>query len=428
MHQVRLDNGLPVIFKTVPNKVVTLDVWVNTGSANEDDKRSGISHFLEHMLFKGTPRFGPNELDKVITSVGGVWNAGTSKDFTHYYVTVAAPYFETALDAISDMIQNSLIDAQEFTKEKQVILEEYRRKQDNPYGLLYDELYEVCFRSGPYRRSVIGTFESISEMDRDLMFDYYQRYYAPDNMVLMIVGDVDPAAALPSVRKAFGKSNRKLQPLHVQDGESDFAAGQRRVLDRDVNETYMGLAFPAPGILAADEVFALDIASTILCDGRSSRVYRKLKEDLRLVHSISGGYPTHRHASFFYVIATLDADNVQKAGEEIARELRGASTNAPTHEELAKAKRVIRNSFEFGMETNTGQSGTIGYYHTLTGSTDFLEHYLERLSGVTAEQVSAVVQKYFMGEPSLVVLNPSKAVRMDRGGGAELSAARGEFE
>jgi zinc protease len=190
----------------------------------------------------------------------------------------------------------------------------------------------------------------------------------------------------------------------------------------------MGLAFPAPGIAQADEVFALDIASTILCDGRSSRVYRKLKEDLRLVHSISGGYPTHRHDSFFYVIATLDADNVEKAAAEITRELRGSAISPPTPEEIAKAKRVIRNSFEFGMETNTGQSGTIGYYYTLTGSSEFLEHYLERLSAVTADQVASVAQKYFVADPSLVVLNPSKAVRVDRSGGAELSAARGEFE
>jgi predicted Zn-dependent peptidase len=122
-----LDNGLPVLIKPVRNKVVTLDVWVNTGSANEAPRINGISHFLEHMLFKGTPRYGPGELDKIIMSVGGVWNAGTSKDFTHYYVTVASPYFQTALDCISDMIQHSLIDAQEFDQEKMVILEEYRR-------------------------------------------------------------------------------------------------------------------------------------------------------------------------------------------------------------------------------------------------------------------------------------------------------------
>src|SRR5690349_6715272 len=113
MKFTRLDNGLPVVVETVPNKVVTLDVWVNTGSANEDDRYNGMSHFLEHMMFKGTPKYGVGDLDKMIMNVGGVWNAGTSKDFTHYYVTVAAPFFDQALDAISDMIQNALIDKAE---------------------------------------------------------------------------------------------------------------------------------------------------------------------------------------------------------------------------------------------------------------------------------------------------------------------------
>ena len=151
MREERLDNGLCVILKRVPNKVVTLDAWVNTGSANEDAALNGMSHFLEHMMFKGTPRYATGELDKAITSVGGVWNAGTSKDFTHYYVTVAAPFFAIALDAISDMLMNASIDPAEFDKEKPVILEEYRRKQDNPWGVLYDELYEdgACPRPLP---------------------------------------------------------------------------------------------------------------------------------------------------------------------------------------------------------------------------------------------------------------------------------------
>src|SRR4051794_22930631 len=121
---------MTVVAKRVPNKVVTLDAWVNTGSANETPEENGISHFLEHMMFKGTPLFGPGEMDRVIMSVGGVWNAATSKDFTHYYVTVASPFFKTALECISDMLQHALIDAGEFDREKQVILEEYRRKQD----------------------------------------------------------------------------------------------------------------------------------------------------------------------------------------------------------------------------------------------------------------------------------------------------------
>jgi zinc protease len=362
-------------------------------------------------------------------SVGGVWNAGTSKDFTHYYVTVASPFFDRALDAISDMIQTATIPDDEYDREKQVILEEYRRKQDNPYGLLYDELYELSFRRGPYRRSVIGTFESISALSREDMVDYYQRYYTPDNLVVMIVGDVEPATVLPLVEKAFSSFDRKLRPLEAIERQSEFQPGQVRTITRDVNETYMGLAFPAPGIANHDEVFALDLASTVLCDGRSSRLYRRMKEDLRLVHSVSGGYPTHRSDSFFYVVCTLDHENIDAARTQITAEMRNLATRPPSPDELAKAKRVLRNSFEFGMETNTGQSGTIGYYYTITGSTDFLQTYIERLNAVSAQDVAAVAAKYFSVEPSVLILRPDNKSDENRPTGAEsVVAARGAGE
>jgi zinc protease len=402
----RLDNGLTVIFERVPNKVVTLDAWINAGSANEDNELSGISHFLEHMMFKGTPRYGVGQLDETIMNVGGVWNAGTSKDFTHYYVTVAAPFFSTALDAISDMLQNAMIDPAEFDKERQVILEEYRRKQDDPGGVLYDELYELCYEKGPYKRSVIGTFESISQMDRDTMFDYCQRYYAPDNMVLMVIGDIDFGKSLPMIRDAFAGFSRKARPLPDHNPSTAFRAGVSKPMRMDVNMAYLGMAFPAPPISQHTEVFALDFAATILCDGRSSRAYRRLREDLKLVYSISGGYPMHRRESLFYVMATLESRNADSARQEIVSVFRNLASHPPGPEEMAKARRGLRNGFLFGTETNTGRSGTIGYYYTMTGGTEFCEHYLENLDKVRAEDVTAVAEKVFSSEPCSVMLEP----------------------
>lgn len=403
-----LENGMPVILKRVPNKVVTLDVWVNTGSANEDESLSGVSHFLEHMLFKGTRRYGVGELDKTITNVGGVWNAGTSKDFTHYYVTAAAPFFLTALDAISDMIQDAQIDPDEFAKEKHVILEEYRRKEDNPWGLMFDELYESAYEHGPYRRSVIGTFESISALTRAQMFDYYERYYAPANMVLIITGDVDPQEALGKVREAFSAFTRPFQPLSLSESRTLFSAGGLRRLRKDVNETYLAFAWPGPSIERQTEVFALDLAATILGEGRSSRLFRILKEEKRIVNAISAGFPAHRYDSLFYVGATLDAGKRDETIGEVTRVLRGLAADPPKPAELAKAKRIISNQFCFSTETNTGQSGTIGFYYTLTGSTTFLDEYIPRLMEVSAADVQDAAAKYLTSEPNAVAIEPSE--------------------
>ncbi len=409
MYQFKLDNGLPVLIKPVKNTVVTLDMWVNTGSANESASRSGISHFLEHMLFKGTPKYGPGDLDKVIMSVGGVWNAGTSKDFTHYYVTVAKPYFETALDCLAEMIQSSLIDAKEFDQEKMVILEEFRRKQDNPFGLLYDELYEAAFASGPYRQSVLGSFESISALDRDDMYNYYRNYYTADNMVFVVVGDVEPAECETIIRSAFANVPSISQP--ADDAPRDIVMGTPGLhrVQRDVNEIYLGSAFPAPSLSEQNEVIAMDLALTMLGDGRSSRLNRVLKEEKRLVNTVSAGFATHRYPGLAYLAATMSDTNPDDVVTEASTLFRGLSTNLPTEAEMAKAKRVIRNGLLFGMETNTGQSSTIGYYYTLTGDTTFLDTYLSRLDAITPSDIAHIADAYFTRDPITIIVEPQQS-------------------
>ena len=165
----------------------------------------------------------------------------------------------------------------------------------------------------------------------------------------------------------------------------------------DVNETYMAVALPAPPLAESADVLALDIASTILGDGRSSRLYRTLKEERRVVNAINAGFAPHRHPGIFYVGASLDREKSAAARDGILEVLRGLASAPPSPAELAKAKRILRNDMRYGTETNTGQSGTIGYYHTLTGSGDFLEHYIERLEAVTVEEVAGVVTKYLLG-------------------------------
>jgi zinc protease len=407
MHVERLENGLTLVVHYVPNRVVTIDAWVATGSAHETPELNGVSHFLEHMLFKGTERYAPGELDKAIMNVGGVWNAGTSKDFTHYYVTVAFPFFDTALDAISDMLFGAVIDPAEFAREKQVILEEYRRKQDNPVGVLYDELYEATYEEGPYEKTVLGSFESISGLERDTMFEYYRSRYSPPNIGVFVVGHVDAAEVLPKLRAKFDQ----LQPAPARTNGTKptrYRTGHVSTIRKDVNETYFALSFPAPGITELDDLHPLDVASAILSDGRSSRLYRRVKDELRLVSTISAGFPTHRSPGLFYAFATGEREQMDAAIAEIRSVLRRLADEPPLAKELEKAKTIINTHFHFSTETNTGQSGTMGYYYTLTGSMDFYENYLDRINAVTSEQVRDVARKYLLAEPNLVVVEPGR--------------------
>lgn len=407
MHVERLGNGLTLIVHHVPNRVVTIDAWVSTGSASESPDVNGVSHFLEHMLFKGTARYGPGELDKAIMNVGGVWNAGTSKDFTHYYVTVAFPFFDTALDAISDMLFHALIDPAEFDREKQVILEEYRRKQDNPIGVLYDELYDATFESGPYQRTVLGTFESVSGLQRDGMFEYYRKRYSPAHVAVLVVGDIKPAEVLPKLRAAFDDVPTT-EPSANGIHPTAYRSGTVRTIRKDVNETYFALSFPAPGIGESKDVHTLDVASAILSDGRSSRLYRRVKDELGLVTSISAGYSTHREPGLFYVMATGDRARLDDAIAEIRSIFRQLADGPPPAKELEKAQMIINTHFHFSTETNTGQSGTIGYYYTLTGAMEFFEQYLANINSVTARDVQDAAARYLVTEPNLVIVEPTQ--------------------
>ncbi len=405
----RTNEGATFAARSVPNKVVTIDVWIATGSAREDDATNGISHFLEHMLFKGTARFGVGDLDRHIMQLGGVWNAGTSMDFTHYYVTVAAPYFEEALEAIADMIQHATIDPEEFNKEKLVILEEYRRKQDDPWGWLFDEIYTLSFAKSPYARTVLGTFDSISGLTREMMVDYYRRTYTAEATNVIIAGDIDPARAIERARAYFTDLAPATNPWPWPDPATELRRGTRKVVERDVHETYLAMTWPSPGITAEKEVVALDVLTTILGSGRSSRLHQRLCEAKRLVNEVGLSFSTHKYPGLVLAYATLEARHLLAAMDEARQIVSGVVEELPTAAELEKAKRILKNEFCFATETTSGQSGVMGYYLTLTGSPDFALRYQSLVDATTLDDLLEVAHRYLVPhEPAILAAVPAK--------------------
>lgn len=402
-HTHRTPSGLTIAVHPMANKVVTIDVWVATGSAREDDRSNGVSHFLEHMLFKGTPRFGVGELDRHIMQLGGVWNAGTSMDFTHYYVTVAAPYFTDALDAIADMVQHATIDPTEFEKEKLVILEEYRRKQDDPWGWLFDKLYSMTYLKGPYKRTVLGTFESISGLTRELMVDYYRRTYTADAITVLVAGEIDPNVAIEQVERFFCDLPTPEQPWPAPDEETLFAHGVKEIVARDVHEAYVGMAYPGPAIHAYEEAVALDLLTVILGAGRSSRLTQRLREQLGLVEEIGMSFASHKAPGLTYIYAVTQDNKLDNAIAEIGETLRQLLDAPPSDQELAKAKRILRNDLYYSTETTSGQTNLMGYYLTLTKSEDFYYRYLPLVEATTVQDLLGAAERYLLAEPPVTL-------------------------
>ncbi|MBM3333114.1 insulinase family protein [Candidatus Sumerlaeota bacterium] len=407
----KLDNGLTVLIKeSHANPIVTLNVWINTGSANEPPELNGVSHFLEHMMFKGTERRPPGKVDVDIESVGGETNAAASKDFTHYYVTVASDYITTGLDVLSDTLMNSTLLPDEVERERQVILEEYRRKQDSSFPFLYDLVCEEAYLAGPYRQSVLGVTETISSITRAQLFDYYKRYYAPDNMVLVVVGDVKPQTVMPLVRKYFGPYRHKARPFDHLDRQTRWAtAASIKTVEKDKRETYAVLVFPAPSIENARETIIMDVVLGILSDGRSSRLYQSLREQKKLVSSIGASYGTSRMPGMFGVAATLEAKNLEAMRKAVIEEIERIRTHLVGRRELAKVKKMATNDYYFENETTNGQAEKLGFFYVLTGSEKYEKNYLRELRRVMPADIRRVAQKYLDPKRAVMVVLRPKA-------------------
>ena len=401
MKTYKFDNDLTLITHFMPNQVVTIDCWVGTGSSEEKPEEFGMAHFLEHMMFKGTARFAVNELDNVMTGLGGQWNAGTSQDFTHYHGTVPAMHFETAADIVADMIRNAALDATEFDKERFVILEEIRRKHDSPTASMYEMLYERIFENGPYKHPVLGSMETVGAMTRDMMADFYRRFYTPDNAVVIIAGDVPEETAVEAARKYFGDWQGKRPKKQVPATDYTVAAAPC-VMKMDVTENYQTLAWPAPPANQMREMLALDIASDVLTGGRSTRLPRRVKEELGLVGAVSCGMPSHAFPSLFYLFTSHTPENTEPSRDKALEVLRRFAEEGPTVEEMTRSRRKLRNDLFYSMEETEDVTAMVGYWYTLTGSTELVENYPRLLENISAEDVRHAVAKFLNHEPAIV--------------------------
>jgi predicted Zn-dependent peptidase len=387
--------GMPLLM--MPNRdvaVATADVWVHTGASDEPEEVAGVSHFLEHMLFKGTEKWGVGEIERAIEAVGGVCNAGTSFDFTHYYVTLPSSGIDQAIGMLVGMMRSATLDGGELDRERQVILEEYRRKQDNPQGLLWERLYEEMFAAGRYRRSVIGSEATIKAIDRERMMAYYRRRYGPENLALVVTGEIDPARVIETAERETAGFNAPVE-AHA-DEPTQFAGGKRLHLNKPTGgEIYVAFAFPAPGWNRPAKVMALDLAQCLLGEGRAARLYQSLKEERGLCSSIGVGFPTHQTDSLAAVCATCRPDQLDALRDGVIEELRRFVAATPEAADDARARRLLASAHRFSLETCGGLASQIGYAWTVGGDLRHLEQYLEELDATTAEQARAAAAECF---------------------------------
>lgn len=394
MEHRRLSNGLNVfVDENHTSPCVAVQVWVGVGSADETHAEAGLAHVHEHMLFKGTKRRGTGEIAAEIEALGGEINAYTSFDETVYYIVSASRFFDRALDVLTDAVLHPAFDPEELAREQEVILEEIRRGDDQPGRRLSQRIFSTAFQHHPYRLPVIGTAASVRSFRRKNVLDFYRKYYTPSNMAVVIAGDVDPQRAFALVQKAFRgvRSHAVRRPRRPVERAQKAMRG---FVERgDMNDTYLSMAWHIPGVVHEDSV-ALDLLSTILGGGESSRFVRELKYRKNIVSEVYAGAYTPRDPGVFMAGGNLFAGREAEAVGELIGEVVRIQKEPPARSEFERARLNIESDLVYLKETVQGLARKWGFYHMTAQDLDFEKRYLDRLANTTPDQISAAARKY----------------------------------
>lgn len=392
----KLDNGQTVVIQEVKNNpIVTIDTWIKTGSIDEDDSNNGVAHFLEHLFFKGTKNHESGEFDQILETKGAITNAATSKDFTHYYVTIPSKDFDLAMELHGDMMLHPLIPRNEMEKERKVVLEEINKDLVSPTRILQENLNSMMYTTHPYKRKVIGRSDVIETITRDQVLNFYNAHYSPSNMITIVVGDVDTNHALERIKEVFNAEYKK-QTKTIYPKESQLTSQQKKVEYIKTESGYMVIGFRGTPINDNDS-YALDVLSTILGDGRSSVLNQVLKEKKRLAFSVDAGNSTFRDDGIFYISTNFEPEKCKQVQSAIFDEIKNIQDKGVSDEQLSLAKNIIERNTYYSRESITNIATEIGYTMALTNDIKFYDTYLDKIKSVSKDEVKRVANKY-LGE------------------------------
>lgn len=393
-----LPNGLKIV--TLENHkapVVTFQIWYKVGSRNEITGKTGISHLLEHMMFKGTPSHGKGEFSRIVSKNGGNENAFTSQDYTAYFEIFSSDRLNISLELESDRMVNLVIDPQEFLLERDVVKEERRlRTEDDPTSSLVEELYAAAFKIHPYHAPIIGWMNDLSNLTREDLHRHYKEYYTPSNATIVLVGDFDTEEVVKNIKKYFGSIPAGNSPPEVKMTEPEQQGEKRFYYKREAQLPYVIYGYQAPNYEDRDH-YVLDVLSSILSDGKSSRLYQKIVYEQEIALAAGGGYNAlQTDPELFYFYAQLrPMRTAAEAESALNTEIEKIKKEPVSDRELQKAKNQIEASFIMGQDSNFYQAMLIGRLETIGAGAGYLETYIDEIRKVTAEDIMRIAQKYF---------------------------------
>ena len=388
-----LDNGVTVVYANVPGvKVVSVQSWIKTGSVNETSEISGISHFLEHILFKGTKNFKPGEIDFYLDSKGGSNNAFTSMDVTNYYVTIPVSEAEAAFKVVSDMVFNALFIPEEIEKEKPVVLQEINRKYDKPYYKMQQDFIETIFKGTPYERQVIGEPETVMSFTKEGLTDYYNKFYHPENIILVVVGDIEQDRVLALSNKYFSQTrNVPLGEMYKGGVSVLLEKPVHKVFTAEANVEYAILGFPAEP-LNIKTSFCSEVLSEVVSGGEYSLLNQILLLDKHIVSYVGEMSLFNKHNGLFGVFGVMEAGRGEEFKDEVTNILQDISSGNFDVSRVEKAKNRLKSTSVYQQENVSSFANNIGFAYSLDMKEYFL-NYVDSVESVSFEDVCKMAKK-----------------------------------
>ena len=389
-----LPNGMQVI--VAPSQaadLVTLDFWVGAGTRRETSQNNGVAHFMEHLLFKGTPTRKPGDIDAAIEDLGGTMNAGTQYDWAHFYVTVGSDDAAKALDILADAVMNASLRQADMDVERQVILSERARELSSPAQRTLQAVNELSFPGHPYGRPLLGSVVNITSMTRQTVLDFYKTYYVPGNTTLVIAGNITPEAGLALAQAAFGAWPARPVPPDKVAPEKPQTQPRAVVLRGGTQQGYVTLGFHAPSVSDTPDAWVMDVLLTWLGQGGNNQLQQDLQRKRKLVSSISANYLTQRDGGLLTVTASFDSSQADAVRDAILDKINDLRQSPRPDGEIRAAKQALLASYLFDAQTNSGRADALGFYNTID-SYKYDTEYIGHVLAVTPAQVQQVAQKY----------------------------------
>jgi len=399
-----LPNGIRVVSEAIPYvKSITLGIWVGTGSRSENQHNHGISHFIEHMVFKGTNNRSAKDIAETVDEVGGQLNAFTGKEHTCYYIKVLDTHLELALDVLSDMLLASKFDAEDIKREREVVLEEVHMYEDTPDELVHDLHLSTVWAEHALGRNILGTIPAIEKFDKTLIHEYYNEFYTPDNLVIAAAGNLNHERLEELAERYFGKMTGHKQQVSIT---TPILIPVHTVQEKSIEQVHLCLSTTSVPQSSPD-IYTMHILNNILGGGISSRLFQSIREEKGLAYSIYSYQSNYSDAGLFTIYAATRPSNTTQVTELIWENIAELKEQGITTRELNKTKEQLKGSLLLGLESSNSRMSRMGKMEITLGKYVTLDEVVNKIDKVSLEDLNQITQKLFNSDTvCLTALGP----------------------